>query len=474
MVLPAVKALGHWEGEVLFRGRREGGPVHVLQSLFIVRDAESRTPLCIANVARDMTVRKRAEEALKRTESHLLQTQRMESIGKLAGGIAHDFNNLLTAINGYAELSLALVDRPGQLHDNLSEIRGAGERAASLTRQLLAYSRKQVMAPRNLDVNAIVASMQNMLARIIGEDLVLSVSTHPGTATVKADPGQIEQVILNLVVNARDATPGGGQITIETRQVELDEAAVVVHPEILPGKYVLLAVTDTGTGMDPEVKARIFEPFFTTKEFGKGSGMGLSMVQGIVDQSGGYIYAYSEPGHGSTFKVYLPAVGADEPAEPASSPFPCALGDYRGKETILLAEDEEAVRKLTRGLLEMQGYTVLEAQDGLEGERLGLTYPGSIALLLTDVIMPKRNGRELAARIQEARPGTRVIFMSGYTDDAIVRHGFIDKETRFLQKPFTPDKLVRTVREVLNVPAVPTAVRIPSLPAAETGAAPGA
>jgi two-component system cell cycle sensor histidine kinase/response regulator CckA len=448
LVLPALMATGHWEGEVRFRNPKIGRDLDVLQTLFLVKDPGNAAPLCIANVALDMTERKRAEEVLKHTEAQLLQSQKMESIGQLAGGIAHDFNNLLTAINGFAELSLPLVETGSALHENLGEIRKAGERAAALTRQLLAYSRKQILSAKILDLNAAVEHAYGMLSRIIGEDMHLRVLPGRDLGMVRADPTQLDQVLLNLVINARDAMPGGGAITLATETVELDEKAVLLHPEMVPGRYVLLAVSDTGMGMDRGVMARIFEPFFTTKEFGKGSGMGLPMVQGIVKQSGGFILVESEPGKGSTFKVYLPRV--DSVAASEGTAAPVAENAYRGNETLLLVEDEEPVRKLARGILEMQGYRVLEGRDGLDGEAVSRAFTGTIDLLLTDVIMPKANGKALADRIASLRPDMKVIFMSGYTDEAILRHGLIEAKNNFIQKPFSPERLVRTVREVLD------------------------
>ncbi|MDQ3002599.1 MAG: ATP-binding protein, partial [Fibrobacterota bacterium] len=385
---------------------------------------------------------------LKHTEAQLQQTQKMESIGKLAGGIAHDFNNLLTAINGFTDLSISLLERNHPVAAYLDEVKKSGERAATLTSQLLAYSRKQVLEAKVVDINSLVSDLRNMLSRIIGEHLNLVLRLFHDLGKVRADPNQIEQVILNLIVNARDATPNGGDITLETENVVMDEEAIGTHPEILPGHYVRLSVSDSGCGMEPHVLSRIFEPFYTTKEFGKGSGMGLSMVQGIVTQTGGYIYAYSEPGLGSVFKIYLPTEKSKDPVvKPEAIE---AVGDYRGKETILLAEDEESVRKLIRGILELQGYTVLEGRDGVEAERVGMAYGGAIHLLLTDVIMPRRNGRDLADLMKVTRPGLKVIFMSGYTDDAIVRHGLLAIVCTFIQKPFSPKNLVRTVRAILD------------------------
>jgi PAS domain S-box-containing protein len=451
LVLPALMATGHWEGEVRFRNPKTGMDLDVLQTLFLVKDPDSAASICIANVALDMTERKRAEEILKNTEAQLLQSQKMESVGKLAGGIAHDFNNLLTAINGFAELSLPLVEIGSVLSENLNEIRKAGERAAALTRQLLAYSRKQILSAKILDLNVAVEHALGMLSRLIGEDLHLRVLPGLDLGLVKADPNQLDQVLLNLVINARDAMPAGGTITIATANAELDEKAVSAHPEVVAGRYVLLTVSDTGTGMEPEVMARIFEPFFTTKEFGKGSGMGLPMVQGIVKQSGGYILVESEPGRGSVFKIYLPRVESLQPAIGGAPPGP--QRSYHGNETILLVEDEESVRKLARGILEMQGYRVLEGRDGHEGESISRGFQGTIDLLLTDVIMPKANGNALAERIAPHRPNMKVVFMSGYTDEAILRQGIIEDNHNFIQKPFTTERLVKKVREALDATA---------------------
>ncbi|MBI4484232.1 MAG: PAS domain S-box protein [Acidobacteria bacterium] len=388
----------------------------------------------------DMTERKQLEEQLR-------QAQKMEAIGQLAGGVAHDFNNLLTVINGYAHLLLARLPEGDAMRKSLDEIKKAGERAASLTRQLLAFSRKQVLEPKVLDLNVIVGDTDKMLRRLIGEDIELVSVLAPGLGRVKADPGQIEQVIMNLAVNARDAMPQGGQLTIETADVELDEAYARQHVAVRPGPYVLLAVSDNGCGMDGKILSHIFEPFFTTKE--KGTGMGLATVYGIVKQSGGNIWVYSEPGQGTTFKIYLPRVEESvEVARPAEPP----RGTPEGSEIVLLAEDEEPVRKLVRQTLEMNGYTVLEARHGPEALQICERHAGSIHLIVTDVIMPEMSGRELAYRLTQLRPGIKVLYLSGYTSDAIVHHGVLDQGVAFLQKPFTPDALARKVREVLDAP----------------------
>src|SRR6266568_2328054 len=389
---------------------------------------------------------------LKRLEDQLRQARKMEAVGRLAGGVAHDFNNLLTAILGSVELLLRELEPASPLRQDAAEIKKAGERAAALTRQLLAYSRRQVLNPEVLDLNRVVADMDRMLRRLIGEDVDLVTRPAPDLGAVRADRGQIEQVLVNLVLNARDAMPQGGKLTIETANVELDPGYVETHEGARAGAYALLAVSDTGSGMDAETTAHLFEPFFTTKEVGKGTGLGLATVYGIVKQSEGYITAYSEPGHGTTFKIYLPraaAPGAASPPPPAP-PAPQCKATARGSETILVVEDEEAVRSLSRRALEASGYTVLAAADGPDAVRLLERYGGPIHLVLTDVIMPGMNGRELAQRLVQRRPGLRVLYMSGYPGDAIVHRGALEPGTAFLQKPFMPEDLARKVREVLD------------------------
>src|SRR6266566_7734702 len=389
---------------------------------------------------------------LKRLEDQLRQAQKMEAVGRLAGGVAHDFNNLLTAILGSVELLLRELEPASPLRQDAAEIKKAGERAAALTRQLLAYSRRQVLNPEVLDLNRVVADMDRMLRRLIGEDVDLLTRPAPDLDAVRADRGQIEQVLVNLVLNARDAMPQGGKLTIETANVELDPGYVETHEGARAGAYALLAVSDTGSGMDAQTTAHLFEPFFTTKEVGKGTGLGLATVYGIVKQSEGYITAYSEPGHGTTFKIYLPraaAPGAASPTPPAP-PAPQGKATARGSETILVVEDEEAVRSLSRRALEASGYTVLAAADGPDAVRLLERYGGPIHLVLTDVIMPGMNGRELVQRLVQRRPGLRVLYMSGYPGDAIVHRGALEPGTAFLQKPFMPEDLARKVREVLD------------------------
>jgi PAS domain S-box-containing protein len=383
----------------------------------------------------------------KHLEEQLRQSQKMEAIGRLAGGVAHDFNNLLTVISGYAQLLLRR-DLGKETLFLVQQIAVAGERAASLTHQLLAFSRKQVLEPKVINLNALVAGMEEMLQRLIGEGIALAASLDPALAQMLADPGQIEQVVMNLVINAVDAMPDGGKLTIETRNVELDENYAITHTLVRPGEYILLAISDTGQGIAPELVGHIFEPFFTTKGAGKGTGLGLATVYGIVRQSGGYIEIYSEPGLGTTLKVYLPSTNREssvaKPADQQTMPV--------GSETILLVEDGEEVRVLSRYILEECGYKVLEAKDGGSALRLVEKYEGPIHLLLTDVVLPELNGRLLAERLVPICPGLRVIFMSGYTEDAVIRNGVLQSRTDFLQKPFVPTGLARKVREVLDRP----------------------
>jgi signal transduction histidine kinase len=399
-----------------------------------------------ANLAANAIENVRLLEREHEQGEQLRQSQKLEGIGQLAGGIAHDFNNLLTAINGYSDLMLRRLGAGDPLRRNAEEIRKAGERAASLTRQLLAFSRKQVLQPLVLDLNGVVADMDKLLRRLIGEDIDLVTSLEPKLGRVKADPGQIEQVVMNLSVNARDAMPRGGHLTIETKNVYLDKTYAHNHMSVQPGRYVMLAVSDTGVGMGAQIREHIFEPFFTTKEAGKGTGLGLSMVYGIVKQSGGNIWVYSEPGHGTTFKIYLPQI--EEEASTESSVI--ASEEAAGTETILLVEDEAMLRELIREILELEGYTVLAASNGHEALFICEQQQGTIDLLITDVVMPEMSGRELAERLDHKCSDVKVLFMSGYTDDAIVRHGVLQASAFFLQKPFTPDALAIKVREVLS------------------------
>jgi PAS domain S-box-containing protein len=398
--------------------------------------------LCLAQ---DVTGRKLLEEQFR-------QAQKMEAVGRLAGGVAHDFNNLLTVINGYGEIVMGSLPVSHPARELVREIRDAGERAAALTRQLLAFSRKTVLEPKVLDLNALVREMASLLRRLIGEDIELVLELDPGLGRVKVDPGQLEQAVINLCVNARDAMPQGGRITVETRDVELDEASTREYADVKPGSYVLLAVADTGHGMDAATRARIFEPFFTTKPEGKGTGLGLAMVYGFIKQSSGHIAVTSAPGWGATFTLYLPRV---REAVAARKSYIGLTRMPTGNETLLLVEDEEGVRALTRHVLRACGYTVVEAGDGREALRVARQHPGPVHLLISDVVMPHLGGRQVAEAVRAVHPEAKVLFLSGYTDDAVVRHGVLEAHTNFLQKPFTPASLALKVREVLDEPGGP-------------------
>jgi len=420
------------------RRRKDGSDIQVSLSAAPLYDAAQRIRGGIAVFA-DITERRKLEEQVR-------QSQKLEAVGRLAGGVAHDFNNLLTVIGGCIELTLLRLPPDNTVRKNIEEAGKATRRAAVLTNQLLAFSRKQVLEPKILDLNEIVRGMEKMLARLIGEDVILALSCGERLGRVKADRGQIEQVIMNLAVNARDAMPRGGRLTIETRDAELDAEYAARHAGVRAGPYVMLAVSDTGVGMSPEIQGRIFEPFFTTKEPGKGTGLGLSTVYGIVKQSAGYIYVYSEPGRGTTFKVYLqPTEGPVEVmAEPPSQTAPA------GRETILLVEDDALVRDVVQRMLSGFGYTVLEAAGGDEALAICEKYTGSIDLLMTDVVMPKANGRQVAEHAARLRPRLRVLYMSGYTDEAIVKLGMLEPGLFFLHKPFSRDVVGRKVREVIE------------------------
>jgi PAS domain S-box-containing protein len=412
---------------------------------FPVRDAAGNV-YRVAGVAEDITERVHAEEAKKKLETQLQQSQKMEAFGQLAGGVAHDFNNLLCVISGYSEVLLMTMPVNDPKRESLMAIGEAGSRAAALTRQLLAFSRKAVLEPQVLNLNEVIRETEKMLRRLIGEDILLTTLLDPSIRQVKADPGLVGQVLMNLAVNSRDAMPQGGRLSIETGNVELHVPFPHKTAEFVPGWYVLMAVSDAGCGMTPEVKAHIFEPFFTTKGVGKGTGLGLAVVHGIVSQSGGHIDIDSEPGRGTTFKVYLPAVEA-QLSKPAGTE---AGKDLRGTETILLVEDEENVRGLASLILRSSGYQVLVANDGKDALRVLETHQGGVDLLLTDVVMPRMSGRELADALQPRFPRMKVIYMSGYTDDAVFRHGLVQKNVHFLQKPTTPLKLAGMVRSVLD------------------------
>jgi len=426
-----------------YRMRHKDGSWLVLESTAsTVLDAGGRVDKLVI-VNRDITARKKLEEQFR-------QVQKMEAIGRLSGGIAHDFNNLLGVIIGYSELLQERLPSKDLLRESADEIVAAGKRAASLTRQLLAFSRQQVLEPKVLDLNEVVSDMEKMLRRLIGEDIELVATRDPILGRVKADQGQIEQVILNLVVNARDAMPQGGKLVIATANTEMDETFVKRYPyPVQTGPYIVLTVADSGVGMDAATKARVFEPFFTTKEKGKGTGLGLSTVYGVVKQSGGYIDFDSEPGEGTTFRIYLRRV-----SEPVESEGPAAEAQSPSREAgvVLLVEDEASLRRLTRNLLELSGYTVLEAKDGNEALRISQEHAGAIGLLLTDIVMPGINGRALAQQLSRERPDMKILFMSGYTGQGIGEKEYLERGDSFLQKPVTRELLTRKVREALRSP----------------------
>jgi two-component system cell cycle sensor histidine kinase/response regulator CckA len=407
--------------------------------------------LCFEGRSAELVVAQDVSER-ERLEAQLRQASKMEAVGQLAGGVAHDFNNLLTAIIGYSNLTLEALEPAHPVRADIQEIQKAGESAASLTRQLLAFSRKQILQPQILDLNAVVTRVEALLQRLIGADIELVSRLAPSIDRVNADPGQMAQIIMNLSVNARDAMPRGGKLTIETANVDLDEGYAAAHPGASVGRHVMLAVSDTGTGMDDETQMHIFEPFFTTKHASEGTGLGLATVYGIVKQSGGSIWVYSELGHGTTFKVYLPH--ATQPRD--ESVVDVARSPQGGTETILLAEDQPEVGAVTSAMLTRRGYTVLLAGGGDEALRLAREYRQPIHLLLTDVVMPSMNGRDLFTRVHALRPEIRVLYASGYTDNAIVLHGVLEQGVAFIQKPFTPHRLLKVVRDVLDAP-VPAA-----------------
>ncbi|MGD0678207.1 MAG: GAF domain-containing protein [Polyangiaceae bacterium] len=398
-------------------------------------------------VRRELEEHKQTRDMLDRSEEKLRQVAKMEAVGRLAGGVAHDFNNILSIILSYSEVAIEGLRMEDPMRRDLIEIQRAGERAGELTRQLLAFSRQQIMSPRILNLNSIVTGIEPMLRRLLGEDIALHFVPEPHLYVAKVDPGQVEQILMNLVVNARDAMPDGGSITIETANVMLDEGYVAAHPEASIGPHAALSVSDSGIGMTRDVLARIFEPFFTTKPTGTGTGLGLATVYGIVKQSGGCVWVYSEPDKGTTFKVYFPR--AFGPEAQASSPA-ASSENLRGSETILVVEDEAQVRVLVRDILLRAGYHVIEASNGGEAFLVCEQYGATIQMLLTDIVMPRMNGRQLAERLRQIRPDIKVLFMSGYTENAIVHHGVLDSGLHFLQKPITPDRLLRKVREVLG------------------------
>jgi two-component system, cell cycle sensor histidine kinase and response regulator CckA len=417
--------------------RKDGRAMHVEIISHQLEYAGRRVRLM---VAQDVSERQSLEEQLR-------QAQKMEAVGRLAGGVAHDFNNLLMVIKGHTELLLNALPPSDQISRKIEHIDRAADRATALTRQLLAFSRMQVLQPRAMNLNSIVEGMGNLLPRLIGEDIELVIRPSASLGTIRADASQMEQILMNLAVNARDAMPGGGKLVIETSNAELDKAYSASHPIVKPGRYVLLAVSDSGTGMDAATQAHIFEPFFTTKEQGKGTGLGLATVYGVVKQSGGFIWVYSEVGKGTCFKIYLPRV--DQPAEMPEALQPLAEIP-RGTETVLLSEDEQDVREVAREFLESGGYTVLEAPSGEEALQLSAKHQGKIALLITDMVMPGIRGQELAARLQRERNDLRVLYMSGYSEHSAADESQTENPVRMLTKPFSRGALLRTVRELLN------------------------
>jgi len=454
LIIPPRYREAHTEGLARFLATGEGSVIGRRSELSALRRDGSEFPVELT-----VTVLKEGDATLfsafvaditerKHLETQLLQAQKIDSVGRLAGGVAHDFNNLLGVITGYGELLKQRIPDEPLLKRYVSDILKAADRAAGLTRQLLAFSRKQVLQPSILDLNTVVGEMEKMLRRLIGEDIQLVTIFDERLQRVQADPGQIEQVLMNLAVNARDAMPRGGRLTIETANVDLDAAYSRSRPGATPGPHVMLAVSDTGHGMDSEVLGHIFEPFFTTKAPGKGTGLGLATVHGIVKQSGGHIFVYSEPEHGTTFKVYLPCLEEAE-AIVETTPVPEA-GPEHGSETVLLVEDEESLRSIVREILEASGYTVIEARHAGHALEIAEGHPAPIHLLMTDVVMPGMSGSELVVRLAASHAETRVLYMSGYTNDAVVLHGVLAAEVAFLQKPFTAEALARKVREVLD------------------------
>jgi two-component system, cell cycle sensor histidine kinase and response regulator CckA len=418
---------------------KSGRFIPVSVSMSVIREAQGRIKGTAA-FHRDIRERLQLEEGLR-------QSQKMEAIGQLAGGVAHDFNNLLTVINGYSEMLLSRADVGERARPLVEEVFKAGQRSASLTAQLLAYSRRQVLEPKILNLNERISGVEKMLRRVIGEDVTLESVLAPDLDPVKADPSQIDQVILNLAVNARDAMPRGGKLTITTANVMLSDGHALVHARVPAGRYAQLAIADTGSGMTPDVQARLFEPFFTTKEQGKGTGLGLAVVHGIIAQSGGHITVESELSRGTTFKIYLPRA---QTMRDTRNSHPRMEKPARGTETILLVEDEDGVRRLARQWLESAGYHVLEAVQGVEGIRCAEQHQGPIHLLISDVVMPEMGGRQLADRLAVVRPDTKVLFVSGYTDDTVMRQGLQTANLNFIQKPFTMEALSRKVRQVLS------------------------
>ena len=428
-----------WQGQI--QNRRKDGSLYTQATTISPVCSDTGAIVSYVGLGRDVTVEVKLQQDIR-------QSQKMETIGRLAGGIAHDFNNLLSVIIAYADVAMSEIPENNPLHGDIANIRQAGDRAASLTKQLLAFSRKQVLQPMVLDLNRIVAEMSGLIQRLIGENIEFTTTLTEDLGRVRADPAQLEQVLMNLAANARDAMPHGGKLSIGTANAELDETYTSAHVAVKPGHYVMLSVSDTGKGMDEETRNRIFEPFFTTKEAGKGTGLGMATVYGIVKQSGGSIWVYSEPNEGTTFKIYLPR-DASEAAPKKPPPLDTARRSHAG-ETVLIVEDEDGVRRIAERILGGEGYKVLAASSGQEAISISAEHPRPIDLLLTDVVMPQMNGSELAGRIAQRNPGLRVLYMSGYTDDVIVRHGMLKPDIRFIGKPFNSAALRRKVREVLD------------------------
>ncbi|HYK10296.1 MAG TPA: ATP-binding protein [Gemmatimonadales bacterium] len=422
--------------------KKDGSFITVRRTGTVVRNADGSV-MCFDVFIEDVSTQRALEAQLE-------SAGKMEAIGRVAGGVAHDFNNLLTVILGSCEILIETLPANSQVRSDITDIRSAAMRASELTTQLLAFSRRQVLQPVVLDLNRSVEGMEQMVKRLIGEDVELAVRLDPALGTARADPGQIEQVIMNLAVNARDAMPQGGLLTIETANAELDATYSRVHPLASPGSYVMVAVSDSGVGMDEDTKAHVFEPFFTTKEQGKGTGLGLATVYGIVRQSGGFIWVYSEPGQGATFKIYLPRVGGTP--QPAERKEPAKV--RHGTETILLVEDDPPVRAITRRVLVGLGYSVLPAHDGATALDIAATHRDPIQLVVTDAVMPRMSGQDLAATLRSRYPAMRLLLLSGYPGEAISRRGILVPGTAFLQKPFTVEALARKVRDVLDAPVI--------------------
>ena len=444
-----VQAFIENEGNIVQQFRwlaKNGSVVWVETQMVLIRDENGR-PFSLRCISIDVSERKIIEEALQKSEEQLRQSQKLESVGRLAGGIAHDFNNMLTAINGYSDLILREIGDDESLRKKVLEIKKAGERSSALTHQLLAFSRRQVLQPKLIDLNRVVTDMNQLLLRLIGEDIQLNIELDDERSCVEADPGQLSQVIMNLVVNARDAMPQGGEVTVKTQKIRFETEPVAQFDPKKRGDFIRLSVIDNGTGIESKILEQIFEPFFTTKQVGVGTGLGLSTVYGIVKQSGGYIWVNSEIGVGSEFKVYLPFVEGerqDKKEKKRLEQFPY------GSETVLLVEDEEMVRDLTRRILELCGYTVIEARNGIEAIKICVETDCHIDLLMTDVVMPQMNGRELSEKITELNPRIKTLFTSGYMNDRVMRHGVSDDEVNFIQKPFAPDALARKIRQMLD------------------------